>query len=160
MKTTILGVSFSSRMLGLAVVQSDTLIDYSVKLFKESWSSVKLDHILSSLTSAIDNYNITDMVLSIPPINYQAGPFQELWIEIAALGHTKALNLKMYRQGELQAFCGYEERMTRKSLMESVIKWYPELESFYKREVRNKNKYYHKLFEAVAVATLYLHQKE
>ena len=160
MKTTILGVSFSSRMLGLAVVQSDTLIDYSVKLFKESWSPVKMNHILSSLTSAIDNYNITDMVLSIPPINYQAGPFQELWIEISALGHTKALNLKMYRQGELQAFCGNQERMTRKSLMEAIIKWYPELESFYKREVRNKNKYYHKLFEAVAVATLYLHKKE
>ena len=147
-------------MLGLAVVQSDCLIDYSVKLFKETWSPAKMDHMLTSLTSAINNYNITDMVLSIPPINYQAGPFQELWIEIATLGHTKSLNVKMYRQAELQALCGGEERMTRKSLMEAVITWYPELQSFYKREVRNKNKYYHKMFEAIAAATLYLHQRE
>ena len=147
-------------MLGLAVVQSDCLIDYSVKLFKETWSPAKMDHMLTSLTSAIDDYNITDMVLSIPPINYQAGPFQELWIEIATLGHTKSLNVKMYRQAELQALCGGEERMTRKSLMEAVITWYPELQSFYKREVRNKNKYYHKMFEAIAAATLYLHQRE
>ena len=147
-------------MLGLAVVQSDTLIDYSVKLFKESWSPVKMDHILSSLTSAIDNYNITDMVLSIPPINFQAEPFKELWVEIATLGHIKLINLKMYRQAELQAFCRNDERMTRKSLMEAIIGWYPELESFYKREIRNKNKYYHKMFEAIAAATLFLHQEK
>ena len=160
MKTTILGVSFSSRMLGLAVVQSDCLIDYSVKLFKETWSPVKMDRMLTSLTSAIDDYTITDMVLSIPPIHFRAGPFQELWIEIASLAHTKSINVKMYRQAELQALCGDNERMTRRSLMEAVIKRYPELQTFYKREVRNKNKYYHKMFEAIAAATLYLHQKE
>ena len=160
MTTTILGVSFSSRMLGLAVVQSDTLIDYSVKLFKESWSPAKMNRILSSLTSAINDYNITDMILSIPPIHFQEKPFQDLWVEIASLGHTKSLNVKMYRQAELQALCGGDERMTRKSLMEAIITWYPELQSFYKREVRNKNKYYHTMFEAIAAATLFLHQNE
>lgn len=158
MKTTILGVSFSSRMLGLAVLQSDSLIDYSVKLFKESWSPAKMDRMLSSLTFAIDNYNITDMVLSIPPVNYQAGPFQELWIEIAALGHTKSLNVKMYRQAELQALCGNEERMTRKAMMEAIMSSYPELEPFYKKENRNRNKYYHKMFEAIGAGVLFLRQ--
>ena len=160
MKTTTLGVSFSSRMLGLAVVQSDSLIDYSVKLYKETWSSAKMNRILSSLTSAIDNYNITDMVLSIPPIHYREEPFHELWVEIACLGHTKSLNVKMYRQGELQVLCGNDERMTRKLLMEAIIRWYPELQSYYKQEVRNKNKYYHKMFEAIGAATLYLKQEE
>ena len=158
MKTTILGVSFSSRMLGLAVLQSDCLIDYSVKLFKEPWSPAKIDHILTSLTSAIDNYNITDMALSIPPIHYQAGPFQELWMEIATLGHTKSLNVVMYRQGELQALCGNSERMTRKALMEAVMSSYPELEPFYRRERRNRNKYYHKMFEAIGAGVLFLKQ--
>ena len=147
-------------MLGLAVLQSDSIIDYSVKLFKEIWSPAKMDHILASLTSAIDDYNITDMVLSIPPIHFQEEPFQELWMAIASLGHTKCINVAMYRQAELQAFCGKEERMTRRSLMEAIIHWYPELEGFYKREVRNKNKYYHKMFEAIATATLFLHQGE
>ncbi|MEP6673648.1 MAG: hypothetical protein ABJA78_00775 [Ferruginibacter sp.] len=160
MKTTILGVSFSSRMLGLAVVQSDSLIDYSVKLFKETWSSAKMNRILTSLTSAIDNYNITDMVLSIPPIHFREEPFQELWMEIASLGHTKSIKVKMYRQAELQTLCGEQERMTRKSLMEALIHWYPELHSFYSREVRNKNKYYHKMFEAIAAATMFVHQRE
>ncbi|HAO09430.1 MAG TPA: hypothetical protein DCQ50_21160 [Chryseobacterium sp.] len=147
-------------MLGLAVMQSDSLIDYSVKLYKETWSPVKMDHMRTSLTSAIDNYNITDMVLSIPPIHFQAGPFQELWVEIAALGHAKSLTMKMYRQAELQAMCGNDERMTRRSLMEAVIHLYPELELYYKRELRNKNKYYHKMFEAVAAATLFVREKE
>jgi hypothetical protein len=160
MKTTILGVSFSSRMLGLAVLQSDSLIDYSVKLFKESWSPAKMDRMLSSLTFAIDNYNITDMVLSIPPIHYQAGPFQELWMEISTLGHSKSLNVVMYRQGELQALCGNEERMTRKAMMGAVMTQYPELEPFYKRESRNRNKYYHKMFEAIGAGVLFLRREK
>ena len=147
-------------MLGLAVIQSDSLIDYSVKLFKETWSPAKMDRILSSLTSAISAYTITDMVLSIPPIHFQGEPFQELWMEITTLGRIKSLNVKMYRRAELQTFCGNEERMTRKSLMEALIQWYPELESFYTREIRNKNKYYHKMFEAVGAATLFLQQGE
>ena len=133
MKTTVLGVSFSSRMLGLAVIQSDSLIDYSVKLFKETWSPAKMDRILSSLTSAVERYTITDMVLSIPDIHYQVGPFQELWMEIANLGHDMSLNVQSYRQADLQALCSNSERMTRRSLMEALIQRYPELESFYTR---------------------------
>ena len=98
------------------------------------------------------------MVLSIPPIHYQAGPFQELWMEIATLGHTKSLNVVMYRQCELQALCGNAERMTRKGLMEAVMALYPELEPFHRRERRNRNKYYHKMFEAIGAGVLFLRQ--
>lgn len=160
MKKAILGVSFSTRMLGLAVVQSDTLIDYSVKLFKESWSSAKMDRILTSLTFAIEKHDITDMVLSIPPIHYWGEPFQELWIAIKKLGHDKAISVKMYRQAELQAVCGADERMTRRGLIRAVIAVYPELEPYYKLEVRNKNKYYHKMFEAIGAVLLFLREGE
>lgn len=160
MKTTVLGISFSSRMLGLAVIESNSLIDYSVKLFKETWSPTKMDRILTSLTSAMERYNITDIVLSIPPINYQGGPFQELWMEIAALGHLKNVNVKMYRLADLGILCSSPKRMSRKSLMEAITSIYPELMPYYEREMGNKNKYYHKMFEAVAAGTLYLEERK
>lgn len=155
MKTTILGVSFSTRMLGLAVLQSGTLIDYSVKLFKETWTPAKMNRILSSLAFAIDNFTITDMVLSIPPIHYQEQPFDELWQAITIFGRERRLNVKMYRHKDLQQLCGREEMMSRKLLMETVVKEFPELEPYAKRESRSKNKYYYKMFEAIAAALLY-----
>jgi RNase H-fold protein (predicted Holliday junction resolvase) len=160
MKTAILGVSFSSRMIGLAVLQSQSLIDYSVKLFKEKWSPAKMSRMLTSLSFVIDNYNITDMVLSIPSVTYRKEPFHEIWQEIVYLGKSKHVRVTTYRQSELQALCGYSERMTRKLLMETLACCYPELHSFHKRELRNKNKYYHKMFEAIASATLFQKQKE
>jgi RNase H-fold protein (predicted Holliday junction resolvase) len=158
--TTILGVSFSSRMIGLAVLQSHDLIDYSVKLFKETWTPVKMNRMLTSLSFAIDNYNITNMVLSIPPVTYRGEPFHELWQEIIMLGKQKKIAVTMYKHSELQVLCGSEERMTRKLLMETLTAIYPDLVTFYKRERRNKNKYYHKMFEAIASATLFVQKRE
>lgn len=158
MERTILGVSFSSRMLGLAVLQSGSLIAYSTKLFKEAWSPAKMDRILTSLTSAIAEYAIEDMVLSIPPIHFQGEPFQALWPEVVALGRNKELKVTSFTQDTLQALCGSDERMTRKSLMDSLASIYPELILFYKIESRSKNKYYYKMFEAIAVATLFVTQ--
>ena len=37
-------------------------------------------------------------------------------------------------------------------MMETISRLYPELERLYKRELRNKNKYYVRLFEAVGLA--------
>lgn len=156
----ILGISFSTRMVGLAVLESNSLIDYSIKLYKEKWSSAKMDSILTSLTSAVKHYNITHIVLSIPPIYYQPKPFQELWEEMTI--HLRNLNVfvSMSRQSDLQPLVGSEERMSRKLLMETLVKLYPELESYALSEKRNRNKYYYKMFEAIAAATLFLRQHE
>jgi hypothetical protein len=45
---------------------------------------------------------------------------------------------------------GSPVRRTRKSLMKRLVMIYPELTTYYEREETNKNKYYIKLFEAIA----------
>ena len=142
-------------MLGLAVLESGNLIDYSVKLFKEAWTPAKMDRILTSLTSAILDYNTTHMVLSIPPIHFQEKPFNELWQEITVMGRDKGLVVESYKQRDLQALCGHEEMMSRRLLMNVVVERFPELEAYRRRELSSRNKYYYKMFEAVAVALLY-----
>lgn len=155
MKKKILGISFSTRMVGLAVMESTTLIDFSVKLYKEKWSSAKMETILASLTSAVGNYDISHIALSIPPVYYHTRPREELWPEIVALCGTLNIPYTMYRLAELQALIGSEERLSRNILMEALTGRYPELGFYAKKERRSKNKYYYKMFEAVAAATLY-----
>jgi hypothetical protein len=155
MSKRILGISFSTRMVGLAVLESTTLIEYSVKFYKEKWSSAKMETILTSLTSAVKNYNISHIVLSIPPVYFHRKPLEEFWVEIVAHINTLRLPYTMYRLAALQYLIGSEERMTRKLLMEVLTGMYPELGFYAKIERRSKNKYYYKMFEAVAAATLY-----
>lgn len=155
MKAVILGISFSTRMIGLAVLEPPSLIDYSVKFHKGTWSPAKMNSILTSLTSAVKHYNITHIVLSIAPAYYRAEPFQELWQEMVVQLRTLNIPLSMHRLTELQALVGYEERMSRKLFMKVLAELYPQLSVYAKIEGRNKNKYYYKMFEAIGVATLY-----
>lgn len=50
---------------------------------------------------------------------------------------------------------GGTEKKTKKALMRSICEIYPELVTQYEKEMGNRNKYYIKLFEAVACATLF-----
>ena len=52
------------------------------------------------------------------------------------------------------AFCKAGERKRKKEMMRTVAEQFPELTRCYQKELRNKNKYYYKLFEAVALASL------
>jgi hypothetical protein len=161
MKARILGISFCTRMVGLAVLESTTLIDCSVKLYKEKWSSAKMETILASLTSAVSNYNITHIVLSIAPVYFQGEPFLELWQEMIIRFHSLRIPVTVYRLAELQLLVGGEEKMSRNLLMECLSKRYTELGFYARIERRNKHKYYYKMFEAVGVATLhYTHSLE
>jgi len=54
----------------------------------------------------------------------------------------------------LYALCSLEQKKTKKALMKSLTMKYPQLSYCYHKEVRNKSKYYIKLFEAVAIALL------
>ena len=158
MNTRILGISFCTRMVGLAVLESDLLIDYSVKLYKDKWSPAKMDTILASLTSAVEHYNIKHIVLSIAPVYANSEPYQELWAEIVSHFYRLQIPVTSYRLDDLQQIAGCEQRMSRNSLMEALTGMYSELGFYAKIERRNKNKYYYKMFEAVGAATLYLKQ--
>lgn len=47
------------------------------------------------------------------------------------------------------------QKKTKKEFMKALTLQFPQLSYCYKKEVRNNGKYYIKLFEAVAMATLY-----
>jgi hypothetical protein len=52
------------------------------------------------------------------------------------------------------AFCPEGKKKGKKEMMKTISELFPELRSCYHKEMRNKSKYYFKLFEAVAVAVL------
>jgi len=155
MTPTILGISFSTRMQGLAVIKSNHLVDYSLKLNKDKWGPLKRDLLLSSLASCIQCHTINTICLSIPPLHQQTSEFKELYLLIRSLAYQQKIRLVEYEPKQLLMLVTATERKTKKVLMESICAIYPELSLQYEKEMSNKNKYYVKLFEAVACATLF-----
>src|SRR5438105_3189487 len=61
-----LGISTNTRLLGLAIIYRDNLIDYKIHLHKSSWSPSKANKIITSLEPCVRRYSIRNVILSIP----------------------------------------------------------------------------------------------
>ncbi len=155
MTPTILGISFSTRMQGLAVIKSHYLIDYSLKLNKDKWGPQKRDLFLSSLASCIKCHTINTICLSRPEPHQEIREFKELNVLIRSLAYQQKIRLVEYSPKQLLLLVTGTEKKTKKALMRSLSEIYPELVPQYEKEMSNRNKYYIKLFEAVAAAKLF-----
>ena len=152
-----LGISTNTRLLGLAIITDGELQEYKVLLHKSSWTPWKVSQIILSLEACAQQYSINRVILSMPPTHCQTKEFTYLVAQIR--DHFRRKHLLFERQSvqALHAFCSEQQRKTKKNIMRAIAERFPELRTFYEKELRNKNKYYVKLFEAVGIAALQEH---
>ena len=150
-----LGISTNTRLLGLAIIKQGSLLDYSIHLHKSSWSPSKVTEIITSLEPCVRQYCINSVVLSIPHDYHQTEAFKHLISCIQAYFEAKQIPVNEVQAEALHSLCPPEQKKTKKALMKSLCDLFPQLSYCYLKEMRNKNKYYVKLFEAVAVASLH-----
>ena len=153
--TVILGLSVNTRMLGLAVIAGNILLDYHIQLRKAPWTPNKREQILTSLQPWCASYNIKCVALSIPYENKTSSQTKILLETIKRYFNKRKINVCSYPPQTLHSFCEENEKKTKKIMMRKLAEKYPELTYHYQKEMKNKNKYYVKLFEAVGVATIH-----
>ena len=151
----ILGISTNTRLLGLAIIHQGSLVDYAIRLHKSPWSPRKADKIITALEPCARRYCIKKIVLSTPHENYQTRRWKYLVSLLKKRFKAKAITVCEEASTSLYALCPPEQKKTKKALMEALCNRFPELHYCYYKELRNKNKYYVKLFEAVAVAAIH-----
>jgi len=151
----ILGLSINTRMLGLAIISGNLLIDYHIQLRKEPWTPQKRDLILTSLQPWCASYNINSIALSIAHEKQTSTQTKELLESIKSYFRERKINLYSYPPKALHSFCKEVETKTKKEMMREVALKYPEISHLYRKEMSSKNKYYIKLFEAVAVGVIH-----
>jgi hypothetical protein len=151
--TVILGLSFNTRMLGLAVITENDLVDYHIELRKESWTPHKRELILTSLQPWFERYSIKNIALSIPYEKQTSQQTKQLIESLTRHCKEKNIRLATYNPKALRSF--HREAQTKKEIMKMLAMKYPDLLFHYHKEMSNKNKYYVKLFEAAAVATIH-----
>lgn len=152
---SILGISTNTRLLGLAIINQGRLEEYSIHLHKSPWSAWKANMIVTNLEPCVRQYCIKSVVLSIPHAYHQTEAFKHLISCIREYCIEKKIPLHEKTPDTLHALYPKDQKKTKKALMQALTLMYPQLTLCYHKELRNKNKYYIKLFEAVAVATLH-----
>jgi uncharacterized membrane protein len=156
METTILALSMNTRMTGLALFINGNLIDYSLKFYKDTFSQKKLDILKASLQSSIHNITVKHIVLSMPPTFYQTKEFLLLVEVIERFANEHFIAFTKYTTKDIYFAFASRVNPSRKSLMHRMVLFYRELEEYEFKELRNKNKYYIKLFEAVATGAYHV----
>ena len=154
-----LGISMNTRLLGLAIIKQGAFVDYSIRLHKSSWSPSKVTEIITSLEPCVRQYCIKRVVLSIPYVHHQTEAFKQLISGIREYFEEKNIPVYAMPPEALHSLYPPEQKKTKKVLMKLLTLQYPQLSYCYQKEMRNKNKYYIKLFEAVAVASLHERDK-
>lgn len=150
-----LGISTNTRLLGLAIIRQNALVDYGVHLHKSSWSPSKANMIIASLEPCVRQYCIKRVVLSIPYVHHQTEAFKQLIYRIREYFEAKGIPVIAETPEAFNPLYPSGQKKTKKALMKFVTLQFPQLSYCYQKEMRNKNKYYIKLFEAVAMAALH-----
>ena len=149
----ILGISTNSRVVGIAILKDKVLVDFNVHYYKESWSGTKAFRIIGCLNQYDKRYSINNIAIAIPYEYYQNKETKALTKLIEKHYYKKKLLISAFTPEALNSL-HQETKAKKKAMMECLLEYYPELSSLHKKELRNKRRYYFKLFEAVAVAHL------
>jgi len=150
---TILGIDPGTRFTGIAVLRNRKLVEYQVKTYLGAWSPKKLQAIIIMLAAVIERYGIRDVAVTVPDSLPDSLGFTQLIGSINALCDRKGIRPYYSTLSDLKAkYCG--GKGNNKDLMAAIALKYPELVLEYRKEEKNKEGYYHKVFEAVAAAAL------
>ena len=154
----IIGVNPGTRYLGISVFQDSDLRDWRIKVFQEKWSGEKITKIKKTILSLINDYepNILAIKKLHPSRSSKNLKLLTAWIKESC--RRKGLRILQFSIKELEDFFLPNEKLNKKNLTKKISTEYPELIHQINREKSNKNPYYIRMFESVALASFSFHQ--
>ena len=148
---TILGISPGTRAVGLAVMKGGELREWRVKTFKGSWSHGKLKDVLYALMNYVAEHSVKMIALKKPDVLRSSPALDQLVSEITVWAKMNRIKVTSYTLSELKQGFFNSKNVSKAEIINQLIIKYPELQTEYNKEKKNRNSYYAKMFEAVLV---------
>jgi len=156
----ILAINPHTRYLGFAVFQGGELIDWGVKTFKGRWSKAKLEKIKVAVRFLIDRYGLDTLAIKELHPSRSSEPLAALVRELNKLARKRGLESHSYTLQDLKSGLSDEPRLNKKALAERLAQRYPIIARELAKEQENKNPYFYRMFEAVALGSICHRQNE
>lgn len=154
----ILGISLSTRDIGIALMSQGQLIGWKTHSFHGSWSVYKLDSILSRFDRYITQYRIRQVVIKIPPQTHHSKAFLLLLKKLSDLVVYRGCMVSCKTKQNIKEMV--PEVTNTESLMEYVTRHYPILLPERAQELKSRRPYHLKMFEAVLAAHVTKHKSK
>jgi len=149
-----LGISTNTRLVSIAIISQNELVEYFTHLHKAYWSPAKVNEIITSLEPCVRQYCIKKVILSIPYAYHQTKEHSRLTKELIRFFKKKKIAIYTKSPETFRLLYKGEKKAWKQEMRRKIAERFPELHICYRKELRNRNKYYYKLFEAVAAAIL------
>jgi hypothetical protein len=152
---TILGINQGTRYIGLAVFSGTVLCHWAVKTLRGQWSKAKLKKAVEIIKRVVDHYHPSAIALkSMSPIRSSRN-LRLLSANIRRIAQLKHIKTFEYAISDLKRHHSGEMTLrNKKQLAEILASQYPDLYFELEKEKRNRNPYYMRMFEAVALAAM------
>jgi Holliday junction resolvasome RuvABC endonuclease subunit len=159
MQKRILGINPGTRHVGYALFQSSELHDWGIKALRGRWTSGKKKKIGRIFQAFLDEWTPDYIAIkklhparSSPELNEQVSEFKQIC-------RTRRIPVYEYPIEYLEKMV-LTEKSNKEKLSESLFEQYPILFSEMEKERSNKNSYYARMFEAVALAHVCFNQMD
>lgn len=151
---SLLGLNPGTKHLALAVFRNCELREWVIKTFKGEWSEPKEEKIISAIEKVILQYDVQVLAVKRSHPARMSKNLNSLVSEIRGLAQRKKIRIFEYSVKQLEWVICRNGRRNKAKLATEIIKLYPALFYEYEKEAENRNKYYVRLFEAVALGSV------
>lgn len=157
---TVLAINPGTKYLGLAVFAGPELRHWQIKVFKGKWSKAKLARIISVVASLIDRFEPEALILKRLHPSRSSRQLNELVFELQNAAWKRGLSIQDFSIGELERCFSTGKKLNRREMAEAVVAEYPLIFNEWQKEKNHKNSYYIRLFEAVALGSVWLKSQD
>ena len=154
----VLAVNPGARYFGVAVFTESELDYWGIKNINVTDSKRKERKIKTLISALIERYETDTLAIKRLHRLRSSKLLNQLVSSIKQVAKRKGLKIYQYSIKDLKAFFSPEKRRNKRKLSEIVALKHPSLLHELNKEKHNENPYHIRVFEAVALGTVCLHQ--
>lgn len=148
--STILGISLGAKRTGVAIISYGTLIHWQLHTFFGTWCEEKSKRILERYENYIKKYAVKRVAIKIPPETHHSAAIIALLKELLKRCQYHGCMVEYKTKAEIKQ--QVPEVQNSRTLIVYVANRFPILSMEQENELRNKQPWQIKMFEAVLMA--------
>lgn len=150
----ILAVNQGSQYIGFAALRGPDLLDWGVRVNSGKTQRGSVRVAKQILNEAIERFQPDTLVLKRLHSNRSSPSLDRLTDSIRELSRRRRLKIHEYSITELKYVLCSGEKGNKRRLAAEVTALYPVLSRDFQKEMANRNPYYLRMFEAVALGVV------
>ncbi len=154
----VLAINPGSRYMGLAIFYGPELREWCVKTTGTEGGSKRQEMIRTTIENTIERFDIDVVVVKKLHASRSSRFLGDVRKQMHHLGTRKNMPMSEYSIQDLKQFFDPYQTKNKRQLMEEVAIRYPDLFGELECEKKNKNPYRVRMFEAVALGIVHVHQ--